>query len=67
MLSGEQRERAKQRWIEAFDRIYPKCERLFQWDTTLVISDAETMVCYGEDGKQYILQVAPWEKNEEEE
>ena len=66
MLSSEEREKAKQRWLEAFDRIYPKCERLFRWDATLVVTDTETMVCYGEDGKEYTLQVAPWDKDEEE-
>lgn len=63
MLSAE--ERAKKRWMDMFDRVYPKCASMFRADTTLVISNTEDLRTYGEDGLEYTLQIAPWESEDE--
>lgn len=64
MLSAEAEERAKKRWMDMFDRVYPKCASMFQAHTTIVISNTEDLRTYGEDGLEYTLQVAPWEEYE---
>lgn len=64
MLSGDYEEKARERWMKMFDNIYPKCESLFRYGTELVVADRETLKTFGEDGKEYTLQVAPWEYTE---
>lgn len=65
MLSAEAKERARKRWLDMFDNIYPNCESMFWSNATLVISNTEDFRTYGEDGREYTLQVAPWESEDE--
>lgn len=66
MLSAEAEEKARRRWMDMFDKVYPKCESMFRADSTLVISRVDDLKTYGEDGLEYTLQVAPWEGDGEE-
>ena len=65
MLSAEQREYARQRWMDMFEKVYEKNESIFRYGNTLVVTDAESLRCYGEDGKEYTLQIADWEREDE--
>ena len=65
MLSVEEKERARKRWMDAFDRIYPECESIFSPNATIVVANTEDLTVYGEDGLAYTLQVAPWESEDE--
>ena len=60
------REKAKERWIAAFDKIYDRAPSMFAWHKILIVTDTESMVSYGEDGKEYTLQIAPWERDDED-
>lgn len=60
------REKAKEKWMSAFEEIYDKAPSMFEWHKTLIVTDTESMVSYGEDGKEYTLQIAPWEKDVED-
>ena len=64
MLSAEQRERARERWMAMFDEVYPKNESLFSDYATLIVTNTEDLRTFGEDGKEYTLQVAPWESED---
>lgn len=66
MLSGEQRERARDRWTDIFEKVYSKDTSIFHHGTELIVVNVETMKCYGEDGLEYTLQVAPWENEADE-
>ena len=59
-------ERARKRWMAMFENLYPKYESMFRYGTELMIIDRETLKTYGEDGKEYTLQVAPWESEDED-
>ena len=60
------REKAKEKWMSAFDKIYDKAPSMFELHKTLIVTDTESMVSYGEDGKEYTLQIAPWERKDED-
>ena len=47
--------------MDTLDEIYDRAPSLFSENATIVIANTETMEVYGEDGKEYTLQVAPWE------
>lgn len=64
---SDKRDQARSRWMQIFENLYPKYESLFRYGTELVVADAETLKTYGEDGKEYTLQIAPWEDGEEQE
>ena len=64
MLSAEQREYARQRWMDMFEKVYEKNESIFRYGNTLVVTDTESLRIYGEDGKEYTLQIADWESTD---
>ena len=50
--------------MKAFDELYDAHPSMFSENATLVITNTEDLNVYGEDGKEYTLQLAPWETGE---
>lgn len=58
----------KEHWDKVYDTLWEKCETLFRDGMgELIVANPKDMRCVGTDGKEYTLQIAPWEIEEDQE
>lgn len=62
MLSEEQRERAKKRWDNLFEKVYYQNPSLFNYGREITIADRESLEAYDEEGRKLTLQPDPYDE-----